>query len=358
MLDRCPGCAHEVSDTAEVCPECGFKFIADAPPANTHGAEDNDPILDPPASLSDDPVLDPPASQEFDNDDLLAIQTGSGLPSTYEHDTYEPPKRPDPPAKSQATIFVVAGLCIAAMALSSVFIKHQKAEKARLEAEAKTAAEADAAKARMAAERAAAEQAASLAKAAEQERLALAAAQAAEEEKAELRESRKRKHRSALLDTPQRRRGLPEDPAVIAAAQDSGGGFGGFEVPTTDSAAPEFGKDFRVKGTVYDLFTMKPIGEVDVVFSDLQSGKQLATVTDDSGGFIAHLPINGKGYTMKIRHSGYEPNYLEDSAPSFKTLPIDQRKSQAGEWMRAGGKTTLNSNKKTLIRRDFALIPK
>jgi hypothetical protein len=363
MLDRCPGCAKEVSDTADVCPGCGFKFVADAGPANTHGDADNDPVLDPPASLNEDPVLDPPASQEFSNDDLMAIQTGSALPKTYTEDSYEAPKRPAPPSKSNATVFVVAGLCIGAMALSSVFIKHQKEQKAQMEEAARVAAEADAAKARMEAERLAAEKAAELAKEAEEERIAKAAAEIEAEERREKRRRRRKSRRG--LDGGSRRTGLPGDSSIIVSAVDSGLGSqgsdlgGSFDIPTTADDTPEYGKDFRVKGTVYDLFTMQPVGEADIVFSDLKTGQQLKTVTDDSGVFRAHLPINGKGYSLKIRKSGYEPKYLEDSSPSFKTMSDGQRKSQAAEWLRAtAGQSSFNAMRKSLIKRDFALVPR
>ncbi len=360
MLDLCPGCSNEVADTAEVCPGCGFKFVVDSGPQNIHGDADNEPRLDGPASLEDnEPQLDGPASEGFSNDDLLAIQT-SGLPASMEGDSYEAPKIAPPPPKSQSAGFVIAGLCIAAMAVSSYYFKHQKqAEAARVAAEESKAA-ADAAKEKMAAEKAAAERTAALVKAAEAERIATAAAEAeVEEPKKKKRRRRKKGRRSNELTAPAGGSGFPEETAVVASAQPVSSDYDSLNIPSTDSGTPDYGSDFRVKGAVYDLYTMEPVGEADIVFSDLKSGKQLSTVTDDSGSFGAHLPINGKGYSLRIRHSKYEVKYLEDGNPSLRNMPEDKRRTEGSELLRTMARvTSFNALRKRVIKRDFMLVPR
>jgi len=359
MLDRCPGCSKEVSDTADECPGCGFKFVEDAPPPQTHADVDNDPVLDGPASLeSTEQTLDGPASQELNEDDLLAIQTGSVLPKSMEDDSFETPQRVGPPPKSQSTGFVVAGLCIAAMAISSYYFKHQKQVEAERVAAVEAETIAEKAKARIAVERLAAEKAAALAKAVDEERLATAASEAEEKTKKKKKRRRRKGRRSNELEAPSRKTGLPDEPAVVTTAQPVSANYGTLDIPSTDSGTPDFGSDFRVKGAVYDLYTMEPIGEADVVFSDLKSGKQLSTVTDDSGVYRAHLPINGKGYTLKIRHSQYEPKYISDDG-NIKGMTADQRRAEGTEMLRTMGRAhSFNAIRKKVIKQDFMLVPR
>ncbi|PCI34945.1 MAG: hypothetical protein COB53_11510 [Elusimicrobia bacterium] len=350
MLERCPGCASEVADDAEVCPGCGFKFVADTPPPQTHADLDNDPVLDGPASLDaiNDPTLDGPASEA---DDLLAIQAGGILPRSMEGDNYEAPTHAAAPPKSQAAGFVIAGLCIAAMAASSFYFKNQKpAEASRAAAEAKKQNLAEEAKVKKEAKLAASQLAFELAKAAADKETA--------KKKKKGTKRRRRKSRSNQLEAPTQRVGLPEAPTIITSAGAVESNYGSLDIPTTDSGTPDFGSDFRVKGAVYDLYTMEPIGEVDIVFSDLKSGKKLSTVTDDSGVFRAHLPINGKGYSLRIRHTNYSPKYLEDGTPSLKDMSNDQRRSEGAELLRTMAKvTSFNAIRKRVIKRDFMLVP-
>jgi hypothetical protein len=91
-------------------------------------------------------------------------------------------------------------------------------------------------------------------------------------------------------------------------------------------------KDWLVRGAVFDLLTLAPLGGVAVSFIETGSGESVRTKSDAGGRFELRLPKDdGAAYKVALTKKGYRDDFLEDSDPSFRVRDLASRRSAARE---------------------------
>jgi len=91
-------------------------------------------------------------------------------------------------------------------------------------------------------------------------------------------------------------------------------------------AAPAV-KEWRLRGHVYNLMTLKPVTRCVVILSDLETGKRFETATDDAGLYRAILPpLPGRGYSIQLTHADYMPTYVDPATLNVPGKPASERR--------------------------------
>ena len=115
----------------------------------------------------------------------------------------------------------------------------------------------------------------------------------------------------------------PPSALADARAMRKGSTSGGAAVP--DHA--EEG-EWLLKGFVYDLVTLKPIGDCPMVFSG--GDKRIKTTTDGGGHYGLTVPIyEHGGYDVLIQCPDYARSYLNPGTEKVRDMPADDRKDLA-----------------------------
>lgn len=116
-------------------------------------------------------------------------------------------------------------------------------------------------------------------------------------------------------------------------------------------------RELRVQGTVFDIVTLKPVPDVEIIFTDPATGHRAATGTDAEGRYRARLPAADGGFDLTVSHPDYEPKYVLDGVPSFKDLSRKDRIQAALDEGRTLQHKELIESAQDKTRRDLALIP-
>jgi len=116
-------------------------------------------------------------------------------------------------------------------------------------------------------------------------------------------------------------------------------------------------RELRVQGTVFDIVTLKPVPDVEIIFTDPATGHRAATGTDAEGRYRARLPTAEGGFDMTVSHPDYEPKYVLDGIPPFKELSRKDRLQAALDEGRTLQHKELLLSAEDKPRRDLALIP-
>lgn len=102
----------------------------------------------------------------------------------------------------------------------------------------------------------------------------------------------------------------------------------GGSAPPPPKAAPP--KEWRLRGKVYDLATLKPLAGVSLEFVDEASNTSRRTRTDASGAYrIIVPPLDGRGWAVKAAKGGYSSNYLDPATPGVRELSAADRRALA-----------------------------
>lgn len=90
--------------------------------------------------------------------------------------------------------------------------------------------------------------------------------------------------------------------------------------------------EWRLRGTVYDLISLKPVAGCRVTFADTNTGARVETSTDDGGQYRAVLvPLSRGGYAVTLQHPDFAPSYLNPGVEGVAGLGEAKRKSMAAE---------------------------
>jgi len=85
-------------------------------------------------------------------------------------------------------------------------------------------------------------------------------------------------------------------------------------------------KEWKLRGYVYDLLTLKPVPRCRLVLSDLKTSARFETATDAGGRYRAILsPLPGRGYMVNIPQPGYASSYLDPGAEGVRDKPESER---------------------------------
>ncbi|MDE2489730.1 MAG: carboxypeptidase regulatory-like domain-containing protein [Elusimicrobia bacterium] len=118
---------------------------------------------------------------------------------------------------------------------------------------------------------------------------------------------------------------------------------------------------WRLRGTVYDLSTLKPLPGCWVRFVDVDANRSVTARTDAGGRYRTIVPaLDGRGYEVRLSKSGYAPSYLDPRTRGVREMSAAERAGLA-----RGLATTLTqspavlqtSDAKPLIT-DFYLAPR
>lgn len=83
--------------------------------------------------------------------------------------------------------------------------------------------------------------------------------------------------------------------------------------------------DWRVSGTVYDLATLEPVGDAEVVF--LLHGRSPRTATTGGDGtYEADIPKD-EGWTVTLRSGRHKPGQIVDADPPYRSRDADERRA-------------------------------
>jgi hypothetical protein len=125
---------------------------------------------------------------------------------------------------------------------------------------------------------------------------------------------------------------------------------------------PKAPTEWKLRGAVYDLTTLKPLAGCTLLFTDSETNRSVKTRTDSAGRYRAVVrPLDGgKGYDVAVEKSGYAPNYLNPATESVREMAPGQRKELARDLsatLAAAPATISTASEKPLVT-DFYLAPR
>jgi hypothetical protein len=138
------------------------------------------------------------------------------------------------------------------------------------------------------------------------------------------------------------------------------------EGPGTISIMPDRGakdkvvREWKMRGVIYDLLTLKPIPGVHMLFIDNQTNARAEIQSDDKGRYRAILPaLPDRGYIVTLSKPGYEKTYLDPGTENVVDMPLERRKEIVKELSSLIAEpASLQPNSDTPLVTDFHLAPK
>lgn len=117
---------------------------------------------------------------------------------------------------------------------------------------------------------------------------------------------------------------IEDDEAGGGAVSIMAGGSGGrAEKPVTE---------WKMRGVVYDLITLKPVPGAKLTFQDNETSVRAVIQADANGRYRTILPpLQGRGYVVTIAKAGYETSYLNPGTEGVAEMPLENRKQLAKE---------------------------
>ncbi|MBI3553590.1 MAG: hypothetical protein HY077_13925, partial [Elusimicrobia bacterium] len=119
---------------------------------------------------------------------------------------------------------------------------------------------------------------------------------------------------------------------------------------------PEAAAIWSFEGQVFDLITLQPVRQAQLVFKVRGNPQDWAVKTDARGRFKTILPplANG-GYELTITQSDYLEGYIDEMSPPLREAELDERRMLAGAAVR---NAVWIGRPKASTKRDIFLIPK
>jgi len=89
-------------------------------------------------------------------------------------------------------------------------------------------------------------------------------------------------------------------------------------------------KEWKLRGHVYDLATMKPLAGCELVFTDGET--RIRTRSNSEGNYRVIVPsLPDRGYTVTAAKGGYSPNYLDPGTEGVREMDASRRQQLAKE---------------------------
>lgn len=89
-------------------------------------------------------------------------------------------------------------------------------------------------------------------------------------------------------------------------------------------------KEWKFRGKVYDLTTLKPLAGVQLDFTDPETNKNIRTRSNSTGLYRAIVPsLPDRGYSLTAAKNGYSPNYLDPGTEGVRQMSEAERKELA-----------------------------
>lgn len=102
-------------------------------------------------------------------------------------------------------------------------------------------------------------------------------------------------------------------------------------VPETKPAKPAKAvKEWKLRGHVYDLATLKPLAGCELIFTDGET--RIRTRSNSEGSYRVIVPsLADRGYTVTAAKNGYSPNYLDPGTEGVREMDAPRRQQLAKE---------------------------
>lgn len=122
--------------------------------------------------------------------------------------------------------------------------------------------------------------------------------------------------------------------------------------------AVDDGPKWLLKGTVYDLVTLRPVRDCALTFA--AGGKRFNETTDGSGQYSVAVPIvDHGGYDVVIKHNAYARTYLNPAAEHVTSMSLEDRKDMAHDLNQASeGPYQVQPIEDAPLTTDFYIAPK
>lgn len=121
-------------------------------------------------------------------------------------------------------------------------------------------------------------------------------------------------------------------PEKKAAPAETGPGIVSITPAGTSSRAVV--REWKMRGTIYDLVTLKPVPDVHMIFTDNATNSRAQIKTDGMGRYKVILPPltnPDRGYLVALSKSGYEKTYLNPGTEGVAEKTEEERRSLARE---------------------------
>lgn len=150
--------------------------------------------------------------------------------------------------------------------------------------------------------------------------------------------------------------------AVMAsdAAPDPGEGQGTISVTkAAGGATARAVREWRLRGAVYDLLTLKPVVGAKLILTDNETNARAETVTNAKGQYRTVLPpLTGHGYLVAISKPGYAASYAGPESAGVSDLDPGSRKEMARQLSRSvEAPTSLEPGSDEPLVTNFFLAP-
>jgi hypothetical protein len=87
--------------------------------------------------------------------------------------------------------------------------------------------------------------------------------------------------------------------------------------------------EWKLRGNVRDLTTLKPLPACEILFTDIETNQSVQTRTDSAGRYRSIVPPSGAGYSVSVKKSGYALNYLESGDEDVRKMDAARRMRMA-----------------------------
>lgn len=118
-------------------------------------------------------------------------------------------------------------------------------------------------------------------------------------------------------------------------------------------------KEWRLRGYVYDLVTLKPVSHATLVLKDAELNRRFELVTGSDGRYRTVVPsLPGRGYSVQVQHPDYAVTYLNPGVEDVRDKGEQERREMAQELTHAlDAPYTVQGLGKTPVVTDFYLAP-
>lgn len=118
--------------------------------------------------------------------------------------------------------------------------------------------------------------------------------------------------------------------------------------------------EWKLRGVIYDLVTLKPVPGVHIIFTDNETNSRAQIVTDSEGRYRTILPpLRERGYLVSLSKPGYSKTYLDPGTEGVPEKPLAEREQLVRELSTLIHEpSAVEPNSDTPLVTDFYLAPK
>ncbi|MBI3288405.1 MAG: carboxypeptidase regulatory-like domain-containing protein [Elusimicrobia bacterium] len=120
----------------------------------------------------------------------------------------------------------------------------------------------------------------------------------------------------------------------ISKPDDEDEGAASISITASDSPIPRAKavREWKLRGVVYDLLTLKPIPRCSLIFADYVTNARADVLTDSQGRYRIILPpLSERGYLVSIQKKEYEKAYLNPGTEGVREMTETMRRELVHE---------------------------